>query len=283
MDSTMSNRLAEGQIASLEEQLSNLAREAGFNPSTPPPMKTPHAPPATKHRLADWRHVAVAGCLLAACMGVVAWWWSSSPDTAMTAPSAPIALAQAAPEAAAPKDAAPVAIAPSAALEQQLQPMARDLAAVRQSLEQHKATQDQLIRDNENLRSQLAAGREEIARNNGIIEQLRATQIQMARESQTLTERVNASQQQLARIIASAVELNTLPEEPKAMSEVPKAMSEEPKMIPEEPKVMPGTPLPRPRQPANVAQTQKPAPAAARPQAKKPQSSVSWPWSPRSP
>ena len=33
MDSTMSNRLAEGQIASLEEQLSNLAREAGFSSS----------------------------------------------------------------------------------------------------------------------------------------------------------------------------------------------------------------------------------------------------------
>ena len=120
------------------------------------------------------------------------------------------------------------------------------------------------------------AGREEIARNNGIIDQLRATQIQMARESQTLNERVNASQQQLARIIASASELNALPEEPKAMSE-------EPKMIPEEPKVMPGTPLPRPRQSANVAQTQKPAPAPARPQAKKPPPSVSWPWSPRSP
>ena len=104
MDSTMSSRLAEGQIASLEEQLSNLAREAGFSPSTPPPsMKTSHAPPATTHRLADWRYVAIAGCLLAACIGVVAWWWSSSPDTAMTAPSAPIALAQAAPEATAPK------------------------------------------------------------------------------------------------------------------------------------------------------------------------------------
>ncbi|WP_249150220.1 hypothetical protein [Bradyrhizobium sp. JYMT SZCCT0180] len=285
----MSNRLAEGQIASLEEQLSNLAREAGFSSSAPPlSVKTPDPLPPTSHRLADWRHVAVAGCLLAAAIGLVAWWWPSSPDTAATAPPAPMALAQAAPQAAAPqvaapKDAAPVAVAASAGLEQQLQPMTRDLAALRQSLEQYKVTQEQLVRDNENLRSQLAAGREEIARNNGVIDQLRATQIQMARESQTLTDRVNASQQQLARIIASAAELNTLPEEPKAMSEVPKAMSEEPKMIPEEPKVMPGTPLPRPRQPGNVAQTQKPAPAPARPQAKKPPSSVSWPWSPRSP
>ena len=73
MDSTMSNRLAEGQIASLEEQLSNLAREAGFSPSAPPPSKkTSSAPPATRHRLADWRYVAAAGCLLAACIGVVA-------------------------------------------------------------------------------------------------------------------------------------------------------------------------------------------------------------------
>ena len=90
MDSTLDDKFAEGQIASLEEQLSNLAREAGVSPSAPPTsMKTSRAPLATIHRLADWRHVAFVGSLLAASIGVAAWWWSSSADTAMMAPSDP--------------------------------------------------------------------------------------------------------------------------------------------------------------------------------------------------
>ena len=74
MDSTLDDKLAEGQIASLEEQLSNLACEAGVSPSAPPTsMKTSRAPLATIHRLADWRYVAFVGSLLAASIGVAAW------------------------------------------------------------------------------------------------------------------------------------------------------------------------------------------------------------------
>ena len=48
MDSMLDDRFAEGQIASLEEQLSNLAREAGVSPSAPPTsMTTSRAPLAT--------------------------------------------------------------------------------------------------------------------------------------------------------------------------------------------------------------------------------------------
>lgn len=267
MDSTLDDSLAEGQIASLEEQLSNLTREAGVSPSAPPTsMKTSRAPLATIHRLADWRYVAFVGSLLAASIGVAAWWWSSSVDTAMMAPSDPAPLTQAAPEAAALKDVAPTAVALSFELAQQLQPMARDLAALRQTVEQLKVRQEQLVRDNENLASQLKASREEMARNNSIIDQIKATQIQMARESQTLTERLNASQEQLARVIDSASE--------------PKAMPEAPKMMPEEPKVMPEIPLPRPRRSTNVSQTTLQQPTA-RPQAKKPQTLLAWPWSVR--
>ena len=218
MDSTLNDKLAEGQVASLEEQLSNLAREAGVGPSVPPAsMKTSRAPPATIHRLADWRYVAFVGSLLAASIGVAAWWWSSSAHTAMMAPSDPAPLTQAAPETDAPKDVAPTAVALSSELAQQLQPMARDLAALRQAVEQLKVRQEQLVRDNENLASQLKASREEMARNNSIIDQIKATQIQMARESQTLTERLNASQEQLARVIANASEPKAMPEEPKVM------------------------------------------------------------------
>jgi len=250
--------------AGLEEQFSNLLREAGVNPSDPPArIKTFRAPLATIHRLANWRYVAFVGCLLASSIGVAAWWWSSSAQTGMMAPSDPALLTQAPPEAVAPKDAAPTAAALSSDLAQQLQPMTRDLAAFRQAVEQLKVRQEQLVRDNENVASQLKASQEEMARNNSIIDQIKATQIQMARQSQTLTERLNASQEQLARVIANASE--------------PKVTPEEPKVSPEERKVMPEIPLPRPRQLANVAQT----PTPARPQAKKPQPSLAWPWSVR--
>jgi outer membrane murein-binding lipoprotein Lpp len=247
MDSTLDGKLMERQLASLDELFSNLAREAGANASDPPAsIKTFRAPLATVHRLANWRYVAFVGSL-AASIGVAAWWWSSSAHTTM-APSDPAPLTQAAP-----KDAAPTAVALSSDLAQQLQPMTRDLADLRQTVEQLKVKQEQLVGDNENLASQLKASREEMGRNNSIIDQIKATQIQMARESQTLTERLNASQELLARVMANA----------------------------SEPKAMPEAPLPRPRQPANVAQTQKPAPTPARPQAKKPQLSLAWPWSVR--
>ena len=273
MESTLYDKLREGQIPSLEEQFSNLTREAGISPSAPPTsVKTSRAPLTTIHRLADWRHVAFVGSLLTVSIGLAAWCWSPSVDTAMMAPLDQAPLSQAAREVAAPKDVAPTAVAPSSELAQQLQPMARDLAASRQTVEQLKARQEQLVRDNENLVSQLKASREEMARSNSTIDEIKATQIQMARENQTLTERLNASQEQLARVIANEAE-------PRAVPEAPKVTPEEPKVFPEEPKVMPEIPLPRPRQSANLAQLQKPAPTPARPQAKKPQPSFAWPWS----
>ncbi|MDE5457083.1 hypothetical protein GWE18_30500 [Bradyrhizobium sp. CSA112] len=255
MVSTPDNKFVEGQI---ESCLSNLLSEAGVNPSAPPiAMKTSRAPRATIHRSAGWRYVVFVGSLVTASVCGAAWWWSSSAHTAMIATSDP----------APPTQAVPTAVALSSDLAQQLQLMARDLAALRQAVEQVNVRQEQLVRDNENVASQLKASHQEMARNNGIIEQVKATQIQMARESQTLTERLNASQEQLARVVANASE--------------PKVVPAEPKVSPEEPKVMPEIPLPRPRQSTNVAQAQKPSPTPARLQAQKPQSPLAWPWSVR--
>ena len=259
MASTLDDKLAEEQITkSLEEHFSSLvslARETGVDPlARPTRMKTSRAPPATSHRLAGWRYVAFIGALLAASISVAAWRWSSPVDSAMMAPSHPAPLVQALPN-----DVAPTAVSLSSELAQQFQPMARDFAALRQTVEQLEMGQEQLVRDNENLASQLKASREEIARHHNTIDQIKATQIQMARESQTLTEQLNASQAQLADVIASA--------------SAPKAT--------EEPKVMPEIPLPRPRQSANVAQTQKPAQSPARSPANKPSPSLAWPWSAR--
>ncbi|MBB4391818.1 hypothetical protein [Bradyrhizobium sp. ERR14] len=261
MDSKLSDKLAEEQITkSLEEQLFKLvnpAREEEVGPLAPPiRRKTSRATPATIHRSAGWRYV-VFGSLLIASIGVAAWRWSPSVDKAMVPPSDRAPLTQ----------AAPTAIALSSELARQLQPLARDFAALRQTVEQLEVRQEQLVRDNENLVSQIKASREEMARNNTTVDQIKATQIQMARDSQTLTERLNASQEQLAHVIANAAE--------------PNVMHEEPKMSPEEPKATSKIPLPRTRQSANVAQTQKPAPTPALPPVKKPQTSSAWPWSTR--
>jgi outer membrane murein-binding lipoprotein Lpp len=121
--------------------------------------------------------LAFVGSLLAASIGF-AWWWSPS---AHMSPSASGPLTQAAP-----KDAAPTTVALSSDLAQQIQPMTRDLADLRQAVEQLNVRQEQLVRDNENVASQLKASQEEMARNNSIIDQIKATQIQMARESQRL-------------------------------------------------------------------------------------------------
>jgi outer membrane murein-binding lipoprotein Lpp len=264
MDSTL-DKLAEEQITkSLEEQFSklvNLAREDEVGPlASPTKRKTSRAPPATIHR-SGWRYVALLGSLLAASIGAAAWRWSSSVDTAMMVPSEPAPLTRTAPDAAARKDVAPPAAALSSEFAQQL----HDVAALRQTVEQLEVRQEQLVRDSENLVSQIKASREEMARNNSTIDQIKLTQIQMARENQTLTERLNASQEQLAHVVANALEPNVTPEAPKVSPDVPKVMTE--------------IPLPRPRQPANVAQTQKPAPSSVRPQAKKPQPPLAWPWS----
>ena len=143
MDSTLNDKQIERweeQIESWEERLSNLAREVGVSPSEPP--ASIKRPSATIHRLANWRYLAFVGSLLAASIGVAAW-WSSSAHTAMMAPSAPAPLTQAAP-----KDAVPTAVALSSDLVQQLQPMTRDLAALRQAVEQLNMRQEQLVRDN---------------------------------------------------------------------------------------------------------------------------------------
>src|SRR5260370_31547711 len=175
MDCMMDVIIAERKFASLAEQLTNLAREAGVNPSDPPTsMKTFRAPRATIHGLADWRYLAFVGSLLAASIGVAAWWWSSSVHTETMAPSDPAPLTQAAPKDAAPTNVAPTAVALSSDFAQQLQPIARDLAALRQADEQTERRQEQLVRDNQNRASPPNASKAEIARNNNIIDQINA-------------------------------------------------------------------------------------------------------------
>ena len=141
MDSVLDGKLMEAQLASSDDALANLMRELGVNPSDPPAgIKRSRAPRATFHRLANWRRVAFVGSLLAASIGVAALWWSSSAPPSMKALSDPAPLTQATP-------AAPTPITLSSDLAQQLQPMTRDLAALRQAVERLQVRQEQLVRD----------------------------------------------------------------------------------------------------------------------------------------
>ncbi len=80
-------------------------------------------------------------------------------DAAKTAPPQPAPLAQTAPE-----DVVPTAAILSPELTQLLQSMVRDLATVGQAIEQLKASQEQLARDNANATEQLKASQEQMAR-----------------------------------------------------------------------------------------------------------------------
>jgi transposase len=178
---------ASEEIARAEEQLSKLERDAA-GPAVP-----------GKRGLFDRPAVrGLTGLLLAACIGVAAIAWQSSygdpakemiarwaPQRVVTsspplenpglaaqpsppavqatatqsAPPPPALLAQTAPE-----EAAPTAAALSPELTQLLQSMARDLATLQQEIEQLKAGQEQMARDNANAAAQLKASQEQMAR-----------------------------------------------------------------------------------------------------------------------
>src|SRR6266853_6336068 len=168
---------ANEEIARAEKQLSKLEHVPG--------NRTLFDRPAVR---------GLTGLLLAACIGVAAIAWQSpygdaakqiiarwapqlvvtsslplerpglpaqpSPPTvqaaaAQTAPPQPAPLAQTAPE-----DVAPTAAALSPELTQLLQSMARDIATLGQAIEQLRASQAQMARDNANAAEQLKASQE---------------------------------------------------------------------------------------------------------------------------
>src|SRR6202171_1256808 len=176
---------ADEQIARADEQLSKLEHDAV------PGSRRLFDRPAVR---------GLTGLLLAACIGVAAIAWQSSygdaareiiarrapqrvvtsspplenpglpaqpsppavqAAAAKTAPPQPAPLAQTAPE-----DVAPTAAALSPELTQLLQSMARDLATLGQGIEQLKASQQQMARDNANAAAQFKASQEQIARDN---------------------------------------------------------------------------------------------------------------------
>jgi hypothetical protein len=108
---------------------------------------------------------------LAACIGVAAIAWQSSyGDAAIIARWAPQRVVTSSPPLENPglAQTAPEDVALTAALSpeltQLLQSMARDLATLGQGIEQLKASQEQMARDNANAAEQLKASQEQMAR-----------------------------------------------------------------------------------------------------------------------
>jgi Skp family chaperone for outer membrane proteins len=192
------------QLSRLEEQLSKLGQNAARPRSGPAGMNR-FRPAVSGDRplLGGWALRGVTGFLLAACIGVavIVWWQSDYRNAAKAAPSQPASLAQTAP---------PAALSPE--LTQLHQSIARDFAAVGQGIEQLKASQEQMARDNANLAEQLKASQEQTVRLIAqVSEQFKASQEQMARDNANVAEQLKASQEQLARVIAQVSEQKPRP------------------------------------------------------------------------
>jgi hypothetical protein len=166
---------ADEQLAHAEQQLSRLEREAV------PGKRGVFDRPAVR---------GLTGLLLAACIGVAAIAWQSSyreliakwaphrvaassppvQDPALPAEPGPTGVQAAAAETTSPQpeflaqsaaeDVAPAAAALSPELTQLIQSMARDIATLGQGIEQLKASQAQMARDNANAAAQLKANQE---------------------------------------------------------------------------------------------------------------------------
>ena len=189
---------ADEQIAGMQEQLSKSER----HPSDHPQARVNTFRPAVPGKRASPGGRAVrglTGLILTACIGAAAIVWQSSPygDTARrivarwapqlvatsslppenrgvsAQPSPPVVQAVAANTASpqpaplartAAEDVAPTAAVLSPELTQLLQSMARDLVTVGQGIEQLKASQEQMTRDNASIAEQLKANQEQMAR-----------------------------------------------------------------------------------------------------------------------
>jgi hypothetical protein len=184
-----------------EEQLSKLERDAERHPSDHPQTRMNTLRPAVagnRPSLGGRAVRAFTGLILAACIGVAAMAWQSPygdaakqiiarwvPQLVLTSslpleeprfpaqPNSPtvqvaatntVPTLQAPPAQTAPEDVVPIAPALSPELTQLLQSMAHDLATLGQGIEQLKASQEQMARNNANAAEQLKASQEQMAR-----------------------------------------------------------------------------------------------------------------------
>jgi hypothetical protein len=127
-----------------------------------------------------------------------------SPPAVRVSAATPAPPQQVPPAQSAPEDAVPTSALPSPTPTQPLQPMASDLAAMEQEIEQLKASIQQL-----------RASQEQLVRDNAeAAEQIKAERAQMARDNESAAEQLKATQDQMARLIAKVSEQNLQPKTP---------------------------------------------------------------------
>ena len=214
------------QLPPVDEKFSRIEQDAAR-----PSSNLRKRPAASGRR---WRGSVLWGLigLLAVCIGVAAFAWQRVPQRVLTSslssdrqepPAKPspaaadmatanAALSQPAPVAQTTSQAAPTAapVSPEAAL--LLQTMARDLAAAEQGIEQLKAADAQMARDNANIAEQLRAAQAQMARDNAsAVEQLKAVQEQMARDNANAIQQLKAGQEQIVGLMSRASEQNVRP------------------------------------------------------------------------
>jgi hypothetical protein len=133
---------------------------------------------------------------------------SADGATAKAALPQPTLLAQAKPQ-----DVAPTAAPLSSELAPWLRTTPLDPSGVEQAIEQFKISQEQIFPDNATVAklnaaiNELKAGQEQMARDNAAaVEQLKAAQAQMARDVVAVAEQLKTAQAQMARDNAAAVE-----------------------------------------------------------------------------
>jgi hypothetical protein len=222
---------ADEQIARADEQLSKLEHEAAAYPSNHRETRMNRlraAVPGNQPSLGGRAVRGFTGLMVAAGVCVAAIVWQSSYGDAvkqnvarwapqfiattlrllenpgLPAQPSPLSVQAVAAETAAPQpaplaqtvreDVVPTVAALSPELTQLLESMARDLATLRQGIEQLKASQEQMARDNAKA-----------------AEQLKASQEQMARDNANAAEQLKASHEQMAHVIAKVSEQNLRP------------------------------------------------------------------------
>ncbi|TWA99129.1 hypothetical protein FBZ96_10497 [Bradyrhizobium stylosanthis] len=177
------------QLSRLEEQLFDLAQGPGSRTAErrqPEAGRPRHMVVAGQSLISGFGPRRLALTLLAAGVGSFVWWWASGARTAPVQPTPPAVAGGAA-----------AALGPEAT--EQLQSMARELGALRRSIDQLKADQERATSTNQALAQQVRQNQEQLAMTGTSLAELSRTRDSPARGLEDLAERVRSIQAQISR------------------------------------------------------------------------------------
>jgi septal ring factor EnvC (AmiA/AmiB activator) len=214
------NARAHERVARADERVSESQQDAARHP---PDQQKPAAVPDRRSSRKGLASGLIGSLFAATAIGVVAFVWQSSYfDTAKL----PLVQAQ--------QVVAPTAAPMSPELAQPLRTMAHDLANLAQGIEQLKTSQEQMVRDNEAVGTQIKAALSQMTRDNATVgalktalsqmtrdnaavaEQLKAALSQMTRDNAAVADHLKATQEQMVRLAATRARRKSVPTLPQA-------------------------------------------------------------------